>query len=267
MLSETMHPCFNSCSNRARIHLPVAPACNIQCNYCRRQFDCCNESRPGVTSRIMTPLEAAELYSECRRKMPYLTVAGIAGPGDPLANFDEVRMTLELIRRIDPNVILCLSTNGLLLPQRAEELYCLGVRYLTVTVNAISTHTGTQIYGSIQYEGRTFDGGEGFKLLLSQQILGIRSAALLGMTVKINTVVIPGINDVEIGSIFEKAREVGAMMGNLIPVIPLEGTPFSHIPQPSVQQMHTFKSVGARFLPQMMHCNRCRADACGKLNT
>ena len=46
------HPCysFDAHHKYARMHLPVAPACNISCNYCNRRYDCINESRPGVTS-------------------------------------------------------------------------------------------------------------------------------------------------------------------------------------------------------------------------
>ena len=40
------------------MHVAVAPACNIQCNYCNRKYDCANESRPGVVSERLTP-EAA----------------------------------------------------------------------------------------------------------------------------------------------------------------------------------------------------------------
>ncbi|HML48324.1 MAG TPA: nitrogenase component 1, partial [Clostridia bacterium] len=53
------HPCFTCGGGKfARIHLPVAPKCNIQCGYCVRSFDCPNESRPGVTTKVITPEEA-----------------------------------------------------------------------------------------------------------------------------------------------------------------------------------------------------------------
>jgi len=54
------HPCFNAKvkGQYGRVHLPVAPKCNIKCNYCNRKYDCVNESRPGVTSTILTPDQA-----------------------------------------------------------------------------------------------------------------------------------------------------------------------------------------------------------------
>ena len=42
------HPCFTAkCSDYARIHLPVAPKCNMQCNYCLRKYSCVNEAVPA----------------------------------------------------------------------------------------------------------------------------------------------------------------------------------------------------------------------------
>ncbi|HOG98319.1 MAG TPA: nitrogenase molybdenum-iron cofactor biosynthesis protein, partial [Methanothrix soehngenii] len=54
------HPCFSekACHSFGRMHLAVAPKCNIQCKYCIRDFDCVNESRPGVTSQVLKPKEA-----------------------------------------------------------------------------------------------------------------------------------------------------------------------------------------------------------------
>ena len=42
------HPCFSEDAHHhhARMHVAVAPACNIQCHYCNRKYDCSNESRP-----------------------------------------------------------------------------------------------------------------------------------------------------------------------------------------------------------------------------
>ena len=93
------HPCFTAkCSDYARIHLPVAPKCNMQCNYCLRKYSCVNESRPGVVARVMLPEDAVDWYLQMKDKVPKLTVAGIAGPGDALANWPAVSRTLSMIR-------------------------------------------------------------------------------------------------------------------------------------------------------------------------
>lgn len=56
------HPCFSdrAHSQFARIHLPVAPKCNIRCAYCDHRSDCPNESRPGLASRVIQPEEALQ---------------------------------------------------------------------------------------------------------------------------------------------------------------------------------------------------------------
>ena len=56
------HPCFSAQAHfrYGRIHLPVAPRCNIRCGYCDRRYDCPNESRPGVTSSLLTPKDAVQ---------------------------------------------------------------------------------------------------------------------------------------------------------------------------------------------------------------
>ena len=58
------HPCYSEAAHHhyARMHVAVAPACNIQCNYCNRKYDCANELRPGVVvvSEKLTPEQAAK---------------------------------------------------------------------------------------------------------------------------------------------------------------------------------------------------------------
>ena len=58
----TSHPCFTekAAQSCGRVHLPVAPKCNVLCGYCNRKYDCVNESRPGVTSGVLTPAQAAD---------------------------------------------------------------------------------------------------------------------------------------------------------------------------------------------------------------
>ena len=120
----SQHPCYDDSAHRkfARMHLPVAPRCNIQCNYCNRKYDCSNESRPGVTSEVLTPSEAADKVGRVLEKIPELKVIGIAGPGDPLAN-DTTYETIALIGERYPDLTLCISTNGLALPGNAKRLY------------------------------------------------------------------------------------------------------------------------------------------------
>ena len=138
------HPCFSRDAHHkfGRIHLPVAPRCNIQCNFCNRKFDCTNESRPGVTSAILKPWQAVDYLDEMLVKRPEITVLGIAGPGDPFANPNETMETLRLARKRHPDLILCLASNGLGIVPYIDELAELKTSHVTITINALDPTIG-----------------------------------------------------------------------------------------------------------------------------
>lgn len=261
------HPCFTSgaaCS-KGRIHLPVAPACNIQCNYCVRSFDCPNESRPGVTTRILDPEQAVQRYLLAREKMPDLAVVGIAGPGDALANFDEVALTLSRIRLIDPDVLFCLSTNGLMLPFYADRLIELGVSHLTITINAIDPEIGARIYHHVDYLGERLTGVEAARTLIHNQLSGLKYLTSKGVVVKVNTVLIKGINDEHIDVVIQKVKALGCTISNIMQMIPVAGSAFGHLPQVSTKDLNGIRRRCGQYVQQMYHCQQCRADAVGLL--
>ncbi|MDD5390031.1 MAG: hypothetical protein PHD37_11835 [Gallionellaceae bacterium] len=74
------HPCCSEQAHHyfARMHVAVAPACNIQCHYCNRKYDCSNESRPGVVSEVLTPEQAVKKVMAVAANIPQMTVLGIA---------------------------------------------------------------------------------------------------------------------------------------------------------------------------------------------
>jgi nitrogen fixation protein NifB len=260
------HPCYNECAHRkfARMHLPIAPKCNIQCNFCNRKYDCTNESRPGVTSEVLTPEQAVEKVRFVKSKVPYLSVIGIAGPGDPLAN-EETFRTLELVGKEFPEMTLCLSTNGLNLPKSVERLKALNVRFITVTMNAIDPEVGSRIYDFVHYEGKNYRGVEAAAILLKNQQEGIRKAADAGMLVKVNAVLIPGINADHLPAVAKRAKELGAYIVNILPLIPVPGTRFENVPAPTAKQRKELQDLCEVDIRQMRHCRQCRADAIGLL--
>ena len=118
------HPCYSEEAHHhyARMHVAVAPACNIQCHYCNRKYDCSNESRPGVVSELLTPDQAVKKVMTVAANIPQMTVLGIAGPGDPLANPERTFDTFRQLTEKAPDIKLCVSTNGLALPELVDEL-------------------------------------------------------------------------------------------------------------------------------------------------
>lgn len=264
-LSE--HPCYNEDAHRkfARMHIPVAPRCNIQCNYCNRKFDCCNESRPGVTSEVLSPREALEKVRAVRKKIPELRVIGIAGPGDPLAN-ESTFEALELIGKEYPDLTLCISTNGLMLLDNAKRLYDLNVRFVTVTMNCFDPDIGAKIYDSVAIGGKRLTGADGAKILIERQLEGIRACADLGIVIKVNIVMIPGINDGHIPDLVRKVKSLGVYIVNILPLIPVEGTKFSDLSAPTPLERKEMMDRCEIDAKMMRHCRQCRADAIGRLD-
>ncbi|AKB60523.1 nitrogenase cofactor biosynthesis protein NifB [Methanosarcina mazei] len=258
------HPCYdkNAQHKFGRIHLAVAPKCNIQCNFCVREFDCVNESRPGVTSKVLSPQEALEKTRQILEEYPFIKVVGIAGPGDPLAN-DATFETFELIKNEFPEITLCMSTNGLLLPEKLQDLVRVGVSTLTVTVNAIDPEIQAKIVDHIVYHGKAYRGIEAAEIQVKNQIEGIKAAIDAGMVIKVNTVLVPGINDKHVIEIARKLNELGVYIMNVMPLIN-QGA-FADIEPPTAEERKAVQEACEPYVMQMRHCRQCRADAFGLL--
>lgn len=265
------HPCYSSHAQHqfARMHLAVAPACNVQCHYCNRKYDCVNESRPGVVSEVLSIDQAVEKAKFVAATIPQLSVIGIAGPGDPLANQYKTFHTLERLHSEVPDIKLCLSTNGLALPESVTALSELGVDHVTVTLNAVDAFVGAQIYDWFYLQGSRYRGREGAQLLIDQQVEGIRKLVEQQILVKVNTVLIPGINDQHIGAISMELKSLGVCLHNIMPLMskPEYGTVFGLNGQrePTPDELDAARSASGENLPQMRHCRQCRADAVGIL--
>jgi len=263
----TRHPCFNkeSAGSCGRVHLPVAPKCNIQCNYCNRKYDCVNESRPGVTSGVLRPFQAAEYMHKVLEKEPRITVAGIAGPGDPFANPAETLETMRLINAEHPELLYCLSTNGMGILPYLDDIAALGVSHVTITISAVDPAIGAQIYAWVKDGNVVYRGEQGAALLLERQIAAIKGLKERGITVKINSIVIPGVNDHHIVEVARVCAELGADIQNMIPLKPTADTPFAHLPEPGSETVLPLRKEAGKVIAQMTHCRRCRADAVGLL--
>lgn len=254
------HPCFGGCAfNAGRIHLPVSPGCNIACRFCDRQIND-DEERPGVTRRVITPDEAASFMDRALELCLSIKVAGIAGPGDTLAT-DKAFQTFRKLKEKYPDLLKCMSTNGLLLYEKADEVIEIGIDTLTVTVNAVDPKIEAKINDYIIWHGERIEGEEGARILIENQLKGIKKVADAGVTVKVNTVLVPGINDDHIADIAETVCNLGAVMYNIIPIIPQ--AELKDVPKPTLEQIVKARRDAGKFIRVFMHCQHCRADAVG----
>lgn len=256
------HPCFNNDAHGiyGRIHLPVAENCNISCNYCDRNYHCVNQSRPGVTRKLMTPAEAIE-YLKINDTLPNkLTVVGIAGPGEPLYN-EETFETLRLVKKEFPRLIRCISTNGMLLSDKISHLQKAGISSVTLTLNTLRVETAVKIYSYAGILNKNSTFRENVELFLHKQQQGLSDTVKAGITLKLNMVLIPGINDGETEEIASFAKENGVSIMNVMPLIP-QGK-LKHVREPDFQEVKKAKLSAGKYLTQLDSCGRCRADAVG----
>jgi len=212
-----------------------------------------------LAEKIILPAEALQLISKYITQ-DWLKVAGIAGPGEPLYN-EETFETLRLIHTQYPKLILCVATNGLLLPQYAGELAALGVRTITVTINFIDPKIGAKIYSYVNFDNQKLLGAEGAAFLLENQLQGIKEVVKFGIIVKINTVLITGINDNELTKIAKETSERGASIQNIIPLIPL--AKFKSLEPPTCEQLRKARDECKQIIAQFKKCQQCRADSIG----
>ncbi|WP_374404061.1 nitrogenase cofactor biosynthesis protein NifB [Niveibacterium sp.] len=265
------HPCYSEEAHKyfARMHVAVAPACNIQCNYCNRKYDCSNESRPGVVSEVLTAAQAVKKTLAVAAAIPQMSVLGIAGPGDALANPERTFATFAELSQRAPDLKLCLSTNGLMLPQYVDQIAAYHVDHVTITINCIDPDIGAQIYPWIFWQHRRITGREAAEILIAQQLRGLEMLVARGILVKVNSVMIPGINDRHLKEVSRIVRAKGAFLHNVMPLIsdPAHGTHFGLTGQrgPTPQELKTLQDECAGDMNMMRHCQQCRADAVGML--
>ncbi|PKU24557.1 nitrogenase cofactor biosynthesis protein NifB [Telmatospirillum siberiense] len=265
------HPCYSEEAHHhyARMHVAVAPACNIQCNYCNRKYDCANESRPGVVSEKLTPEQAAKKVLAVASTIPQMTVLGIAGPGDPLANPEKTFKTFQLISETAPDIKLCLSTNGLALPDHVDTIKAFNVDHVTITINMVDPDIGAEIYPWVFFNHKRYTGRDAAKILTERQLQGLEMLTERGILCKVNSVMIPGVNDAHLVEVNKAVKSRGAFLHNIMPLIsaPEHGTVFGLNGQrgPTAQELKALQDSCEGEMNMMRHCRQCRADAVGLL--
>lgn len=265
------HPCYSEDAHHyfARMHVAVAPACNIQCHYCNRKYDCANESRPGVVSELLTPNQAVKKTMAVAANIPQMTVLGIAGPGDPLANPERTFETFRRLSEEAPDIKLCVSTNGLALPDAVEELSKHNIDHVTITINCVDPKVGAKIYPWIFWKNKRIKGEKAAKILIEQQQKGLEMLVAKGILVKVNSVMIPGINDKHLAEVSKIVKAKGAFLHNVMPLIAEaeHGTFYGVMGQrgPDASELQALQDECSGDMNMMRHCRQCRADAVGML--
>jgi GTP 3',8-cyclase len=166
------------------LRISITDRCNFRCVYCMPK---------EVFGRDYRFLERRELltFEEIERLARVFVAHGVEKirltGGEPLVRRDVERL-VELLAQI-PGLDLTLTTNGSLLPQKAQALAASGLRRVTVSLDSLDDHV-FQAMNDVDFP-------------VERVLAGIDAASAAGLPVKVNMVVKRGLNE---GSVLPMAR-------------------------------------------------------------
>jgi GTP 3',8-cyclase len=173
------------------LRISVTDRCNFRCRYCMP------EELFGPDHAFLPPSRLLS-YEEIERLVRIFANLGVSKVritgGEPLLR-RELPKLIHMISAIDAIEDLALTTNGVYLKRYAHDLKQAGLKRVNVSLDTL--------------DDRTFAMLNSRKHTVSQVLEGIEAAVQAGLKVKINMVVIKGINDHEIGNVARHFRESG----------------------------------------------------------
>ena len=86
----------------------------------------------------------------------------------------------------------------------------------------------------------------------------MRAAVAAGLAVKVNTVLIPGVNDAHVARLACILADLGAHRMNLMPLIP--GGHMGDRRAPTCEELRAAREACEAYLPQFRRCEHCSAD-------
>ena len=162
----------------SNLRLSLTPKCNLSCIYCHRE----GEHDPK------SPLSAAEIAEVLRVAAGFGIRSVKFTGGEPMLRPD----LIEIIKSVPVGMESSLTTNGTLLAGLAADLKQAGLRRVNVSIDSLHPATYKKITGTDK---------------LSDVLEGIDAAVATGLTpVKLNMVVLKGINDQEIDDFLAYVR-------------------------------------------------------------
>lgn len=173
------------------LRISITDRCNFRCTYCMPR----DKFGPGHT---FLGKEEILSYEEMAKVVASLLPLGLAKVritgGEPLLRRD-VHVLLRLLRELDPDLDIAITTNGVLLQRHAEMLLKSGLSRVTVSLDAVEEELFQTITDSKNTPSQIFEGID-----LAQQI---------GLTVKVNCVVKKGVNESQIVPLAKACMERG----------------------------------------------------------
>ncbi len=169
------------------LRISVTDRCNLRCTYCMPV-----EGLDWIPKPQMLTYEEIE---EIVRQMADLGLERVRlTGGEPLIRQDLPRL-VELLAAIPAIQDISLSTNAILLPRFAEDLRKAGVNRINVSLDTLDRDNFVEI---ARRPAKRFD----------ETLVGLRAAEQVGFKpIKINCVIMKGLNDHEIEDFAEITRD------------------------------------------------------------
>ncbi|HEV8318002.1 MAG TPA: GTP 3',8-cyclase MoaA [Vicinamibacterales bacterium] len=169
------------------LRLSVTDRCNLRCSYCMPEAD-----------YVWLPREDILDFEEIGSLVDVFADLGVdkvrLTGGEPLLRRGLAALVAQLAPK--PRISdLALTTNGVLLADQAHELKSAGLHRITVSLDTLRHD---RFKALARYDE------------LDRVLAGISTAAPLFPGLKIDTVVIRGVNDDELGALIDFGREHGA---------------------------------------------------------
>jgi cyclic pyranopterin phosphate synthase len=159
------------------LRISITDHCNLNCTYCSPPF---SGRRHRERREILSYEEIAVLAKAA--VAAGITKIRLTG-GEPLIRKDVVELC-RMLAAIDGLQSLALTTNGIRLQALVKPLAMAGVNRINVSLDSLQRHRFTRITGRDR---------------LAEVLAGIEAAAAAGLApIKINTVVMRGVNDDEV---------------------------------------------------------------------
>ena len=166
------------------LRLSVTDRCNLRCRYCMPEDGVCKKSHGDMLTEEEMLLAVEAAASLGVRK---LRITG----GEPLVKRN-ILSICEKAAAVPGIREVCLTTNGVLLPQYARALQECGVKRLNLSLDTLDPEK----YAHMTRWGR-----------LDQALAGLDAALKAGFEkIKVNAVLIGGFNDDEIPALAELTR-------------------------------------------------------------
>ncbi len=204
------------------LRVSLLAACNFNCFYCRP---------PSIDSYGPKDFTDPELFKQSIKLMHHLGIERVRFTGGEPTLYPHVAELIAYTKSLDASMPVAITTNGRLLKRKAQELADAGLDSVNVSIDTVDPDKFRAI--------TTVD-------CFEKVVAGIREAVKVIPTVKLNCVVVKGVNDGDVKAMVDFANDLGVDM-RFIEFMPTKYSASSN--RGFVSGADTMRRIGYAFAP------------------